>query len=372
MNPLCCSASKKNQEKKDCFTDLSSLTLFITDRCNANCAQCFRSSTGRKEATFQHLQDIIRAFPRLKDLYYCGGEPTLHPDIRKLLEFGIENGNTPRFTTNGIRPLSEVLDGLSPDRVGVTTISIDSIIPELHDFLRGRTGTLNAALDSLTYLMANDFDACTQTTVSRVNLETLIPTYEALYDMGVRNFRTHLMSIEGARAELAGLVHLSPTEWRYHTQLLDDFADRHPDVSLHYPYIFLREDEISQILTSDEIEEILRHDHDVSYQLPFTKCRALKEDNFALYATIGNGTCYACPLGAENLHLTHSEYNPESKRMEKNLNSPTSQMPFLRKSHFLCPASPIATGLSHNVIVENGVRYFIYCRYFNNSQLKRQ
>lgn len=87
--------------------------LIITNKCNLNCSFCFANETRidqRKEQksimTLEQFKIFVDKFCREeKYVSLCGGEPTLHPDFIKMVEFVIKERNYYlSLLTNGIWP----------------------------------------------------------------------------------------------------------------------------------------------------------------------------------------------------------------------------------------------------------------------------
>lgn len=84
--------------------NLISVNLHITPACNYGCKFCFAHfASSRKLLRFEDWAKIIQL---LKDhgtqkVTFVGGEPLLHPDISRLLEFSHQLGLTTTIVTNG-------------------------------------------------------------------------------------------------------------------------------------------------------------------------------------------------------------------------------------------------------------------------------
>jgi len=83
----------------------NSLQLFITDKCNLRCPECFYGSNlGKLQMS---LVDYKRYVIRYKDcvtkVILLGGEPTLHKKLPEMIVFNAELGLKTTLYTNGIR-----------------------------------------------------------------------------------------------------------------------------------------------------------------------------------------------------------------------------------------------------------------------------
>lgn len=81
--------------------------IVLTENCNANCAHCFNSGERHgRQMDVKKLEELIlqnRSFCNKSSLYIMGGEPTLHKDIKRVIELGLTYFNNCTLFTNGIR-----------------------------------------------------------------------------------------------------------------------------------------------------------------------------------------------------------------------------------------------------------------------------
>src|SRR4051794_766984 len=91
-------AFKKARVKSGCLDGLDFLWLEITSRCNLTCAHCYASSGPQLPLTERmQLDDWCRVMRDARTagcrrLQFIGGEPTLHPEIGRLVEHAARVG----------------------------------------------------------------------------------------------------------------------------------------------------------------------------------------------------------------------------------------------------------------------------------------
>ncbi|MBI5211148.1 MAG: HEAT repeat domain-containing protein [Elusimicrobia bacterium] len=84
-------------------------TLEITDRCNEGCVFCFAAPSRRdsegSHAAVETVKKQLRDFKRegFAGVCFSGGEPTLHPDLPKLVRLAIDEGLKVEIDTNALR-----------------------------------------------------------------------------------------------------------------------------------------------------------------------------------------------------------------------------------------------------------------------------
>lgn len=81
----------------------NTLQLFITDKCNLRCEGCFYDKRlGRKDMSFNEYVENVRKYRQhITKVNLLGGEPTIHPELEKMLEFNRGMGLETTIYTNG-------------------------------------------------------------------------------------------------------------------------------------------------------------------------------------------------------------------------------------------------------------------------------
>lgn len=81
------------------------IDLKITDYCPFNCSFCYQDSTTEgQHAKYEDIAALLYSMSRMKvfEVAIGGGEPTLHPDFTKILEWARKLGVVPNFTTKSL------------------------------------------------------------------------------------------------------------------------------------------------------------------------------------------------------------------------------------------------------------------------------
>jgi MoaA/NifB/PqqE/SkfB family radical SAM enzyme len=135
------------------------LWLEITARCNLTCVHCYASSGPALPLT-QRMQfvDWCRVLDDARQLgcrrvQFIGGEPTLHPDLPKLLEHAVRAGYRHcEVFTNAATLRTDLVDTFR--RLGIMVhFSFYSHDPATHDRFTGRTGSFERTLAGITLLV---------------------------------------------------------------------------------------------------------------------------------------------------------------------------------------------------------------------------
>lgn len=107
--------------------ELGEFNVIVTDLCNLKCDMCLARCTDVKKGKFYPIEELIDSFEKfleqihcLYKIIICGGEPLLHPELQKLIQFCIANEKIKRIevlTNATIIPKRELLDALSNEKV---------------------------------------------------------------------------------------------------------------------------------------------------------------------------------------------------------------------------------------------------------------
>lgn len=147
-------------QARDCGR-LLSLRLETSRRCNLRCRYCYAESG---EALKEELpyETLRRAATQAAELgarsvvIIGGGEPTIYPRFRELVEHVAGLGMVPVVFTNSLTMTPELAAFLHQHGASVMA-KLDSLRPELQDFLAGRKGAFKAIWRGLRNLMAAGF-----------------------------------------------------------------------------------------------------------------------------------------------------------------------------------------------------------------------
>ena len=186
--------------------------LYLSAGCNLCCRHCWITPT------FVHGQPVpgeCLPFERLKDAVaeatplglsaakLTGGEPTLHPEFRKIADFLTAEGIDLSMETNATlidRDLAVHLrEKTSLRRIAV---SLDSPVAEEHDRFRGLQGAYAAAVRGIGHLVAAGYRPQIIMSVHRDNLGRLEGLIELAQRLGARAVKFNPVTPSGRGAEI--------------------------------------------------------------------------------------------------------------------------------------------------------------------------
>ncbi|MCX5686439.1 MAG: SynChlorMet cassette radical SAM/SPASM protein ScmF [Candidatus Omnitrophica bacterium] len=129
---------------------LNQIYFYLTEGCNLSCRHCWINpkyqdkDTSYPSLSFGDFKSIIdQAKPLgLTGVKLTGGEPLIHPQIERILEYIRQEGLRLTVETNGVACTPGLARAISLCKNPFVSVSIDSTEDELHDFIRGLKGAL--------------------------------------------------------------------------------------------------------------------------------------------------------------------------------------------------------------------------------------
>jgi len=136
---------------------LLTLELEFSKVCNLRCVYCY-SSAGmalENELTLDEIKDAVEqahACGARKIIILGGGEPLLYPDLLEVIDHILQQGLRADIFTNGILIDAAMASALYERNVAVA-VKMNSLVPEVQDFLAGKKGAFAAMQKGLHNLM---------------------------------------------------------------------------------------------------------------------------------------------------------------------------------------------------------------------------
>lgn len=137
-------------------------TLLVTYRCNLHCSMCDMPdiashcrTAGSEERDTAGMLDIIRQFARLgtPGIGFTGGEPLLREDIYDMISAVKKQGMISHLNSNGLLINAEAAGRIVRAGTDSVNISLDGSHAMLHDSVRKRAGSFEAATNALSLLV---------------------------------------------------------------------------------------------------------------------------------------------------------------------------------------------------------------------------
>ena len=172
---------------------LLTMEIEFSLRCNFNCPYCYvpEESYYEGELTVAEIQDVLRQASDLgaRRIIILGGEPSIYPSIREMIDFIQDQGMGVEMFTNGSGMTAEFAHWLFARRVRVVA-KMNSFDAALQDRLSGQPGAsriIATALDRLKRAGYPSEDAflAVSTIICRQNLDELPRLWCWLRDQGI-------------------------------------------------------------------------------------------------------------------------------------------------------------------------------------------
>ncbi len=136
---------------------LLSLDIAVTGLCNLHCIYCYADASGKKDDKELSLTEVYRAIDEaidlgIKTLNITGGEPLLHENYFDIAKYAHKRGISVLLFTNGTLIDEKVAEKLMDLRIS-PCVKLDSLVPEIQDYLAGSKESLNRIRNGINRLI---------------------------------------------------------------------------------------------------------------------------------------------------------------------------------------------------------------------------
>lgn len=111
----------------------------------------------------------------LRSVKLSGGEPLLHPDIYRVLEYLYNSNIDIIIETNGTLCTKEMVQLLGRFKIRLVSVSLDSSIPESHDSIRGVSGSFDLVKEAIVNLERGGINTQLIMTLMKCNWDQIEP-----------------------------------------------------------------------------------------------------------------------------------------------------------------------------------------------------
>lgn len=173
------------------------MDLAVTYRCNLRCEKCYVGSNEISELTAEQWIEVLAKLWEVgvPQVVFTGGEPTLRPDLERLVSEAEEF--VTGLVTNGTS-LEELAEGLQAASLDYIQVTIESHDPAVHDAMTGVGGSHAQTAAGIREALALGMDTVTNTTLTRDNAPHFAETVRWLVDeLGVRNIACNTLICSG-------------------------------------------------------------------------------------------------------------------------------------------------------------------------------
>ncbi len=149
----------------------------ITRRCNLNCQHCYLESQDKKykgELKTREIKRTIDSFEKLEIpiLLLSGGEPLVHKDIFKIIDYAKHKGIHVGLSTNGTLITKKTARMLKKTGIDYVGVSIDGL-SGMHDRMRNLKGAYKLAMHGVINSLEAGLKTGIRFTITKANSKEL-------------------------------------------------------------------------------------------------------------------------------------------------------------------------------------------------------
>lgn len=169
----------------------------ITNRCNMNCKHCLNRSNDsdihsyNDELTEQEIEDVIEQIIEIKPfaICICGGEPTLSPNLFKIIRSISSAGIDVNMVSNGYVINKEFARNLKEAGLKFIQISLDGINAETHDSFRKTPQAFDRAINAIKNLIDSGLSVATSFCPNKSNINQFDKYVDFIAGLGCSEVR---------------------------------------------------------------------------------------------------------------------------------------------------------------------------------------
>jgi len=195
----------------------SSVCFGITSKCNLNCRHCLNRNlpVSDPDMTTDELTGVIDQMASLgtRGVSLFGGEPLMHPDFKRIVEYlnGLSMGIS--LNTNGSLIDAGMAGWLKANKVSGAVVSFDGSSAPVMDEVRGR-GAFDMSVKGIKALRSAGIPVLLSVTLTRLNYKDVRAMVLLGKEIGGNSIRFNHVFFGGNAACFADELYLAPAEER--------------------------------------------------------------------------------------------------------------------------------------------------------------
>jgi radical SAM protein with 4Fe4S-binding SPASM domain len=208
----------------------------LTQRCNNHCGYCYNAwrapdleypKVGSREMSIDQIEQAIlklRSEVQVDVIALSGGEPTMRPDFKEIVQLIHSLGIKTQIITNGTN-LSESLVKATVQG-SIYQVSLLSSRAEVHDHLTGHHGAWDAVIDGMQNVHLADGHLISVFVATRENYSDLGPTVYLAMMLGAASLLYNRINAGGSNLRHADALSMTPAMVEENLCVLDNIAAR--------------------------------------------------------------------------------------------------------------------------------------------------
>ena len=189
-----------NKNKEERKYPLNQIYFYLTEGCNLRCRHCWIAPK---------FQNENRAYPTLSlDLFkstveqanplglsgvkLTGGEPLLHPEIERILDYIKSQNLNLTIETNGVLCTPDIARQISECKNHFVSVSLDGADASTHEWVRGVAGCFESALQGIKNLVNAEIKPQIIMSIMRRNKDQMEPLVRLAESIGAESVKFNL------------------------------------------------------------------------------------------------------------------------------------------------------------------------------------
>lgn len=226
------------------MTELLIMQLGITNRCNLRCIHCYDDSTQFKDMSMEEFTiavtkvlETAENWGRYTVIWLTGGEPLVHPDFWKFIDFLQKKKDTGSHLsvyvlTNGTLVNEECVRQLESYSVLTDVqVSLDGTSKSVHEAIRGK-GTYEKTMKALKRLVSSRLTTHIHMVVTKKNLNEAYTLPDLGLELGV-NILTITRLVPTGRGKAMQNLMITPDETQTLYRALNEKQDEFEEENLN-------------------------------------------------------------------------------------------------------------------------------------------
>jgi SynChlorMet cassette radical SAM/SPASM protein ScmF len=190
-------------ERQSAAPPLHQIYFYLTEGCNLRCRHCWimMENEAPPESSSKALLDVDlfesvveQARPLgLTSVKLTGGEPFLHPQVSRMLDFIREAQLKLVVETNGVLLTPELASQVASCANAFVSVSLDGTDPETHEWVRQVPGSFKAALRGIGYLVESGLKPQIIFTVMKKNRDQVDDIVRLAREVGAGSVKFNIL-----------------------------------------------------------------------------------------------------------------------------------------------------------------------------------
>jgi len=180
--------------------------IALTYRCNLGCRFCYAScgcskKEGGVELSTEEIKDVLNMIKNeaeVPSVSFTGGEPTLRSDLPELVSYAKSLGMWTNLITNATLMTKGLAASLKQSGLDSAQVSLEAGDHQLHDAIVQKKGAFTKTLEGLKNIQAEGIRVHTNTTISGLNKDQLLPVLDIVCSVGINKFSMNMLMPEGS------------------------------------------------------------------------------------------------------------------------------------------------------------------------------